>query len=43
MFIANVWEKIKEILKGMISPKDIEHILHIKPKTNQYMINANEL
>lgn len=43
MFIANVWEKIKEILKGMISPKDIEHILHITPTISQDMINAIEL
>ena len=43
MFLADVWNKIKEILKPMIGPRTIEQVLQIQPTISKEMMDSIEL
>ena len=40
---SEIWQRLKEMIQGMINPKSVEQVLHVVPAISNEMIDAIEL
>ena len=40
---SELWQRIKEMIQGMINPKSVEQVLHVVPAVSNEMLDAIEL
>ena len=40
---SQIWQRLKELIQGMINPKSVEQVLHVVPAVSNEMLDAIEL